>query len=90
MTFRFCVFGAQYQVLELRVAQPRAAGVRSLKAPGVPAVARLSAFTQRAQRHLSVLARRFSTAAAGRGWAVWGAGAKGVALVNYLVRDRPS
>lgn len=84
------VFGAQYQVLELRVAQPRAAGVRSLKAPGVPAVARLSAFTQRAQRHLSVLARRFSTAAAGRGWAVWGAGAKGVALVNYLVRDRPS
>ena len=30
-----------------------------------------------------------AAAAAGRGWAVWGAGAKGVALVNRLGRAGP-
>jgi hypothetical protein len=38
---------------------------------------------------LDRLAARISKAAAGRGWAVWGAGAKGVALVNQLPRCRP-
>ena len=83
------VFGAQYQVLELRLNRLPQSGSRPPTAPGITAGARLSSFTRHARRHLNALARRFSTAAAGRGWAVWGAGAKGVALVNYLVHDRP-
>lgn len=82
-------FGRQYQVLELRPA--RKAGsklkVQSSKFPKV--VTRLSSFSRRARSHLDRLARRFTVAAEGRGWAVWGAGAKGVALVNLLGRTRP-
>lgn len=83
------VFGAQYQVLELRLAPSGESRSRPRTAPGIPSAASLSSFTRHARRHLDTLARRFSQAAAGHGWAVWGAGAKGVALVNYLIRDRP-
>lgn len=79
------VFGAQYQILELRVAKT----LRVPKAPGVPPVARLADFARRARKHLDRLARQFEQAAAGRGWAVWGAGAKGVALVNHLSGPKP-
>lgn len=78
------VFGGQYQALELKVARTK----RLPKAPGIPAKARLADFARRAQRHLDQLTTQFKQASAGRGWAVWGAGAKGVALVN-LLRTRP-
>ncbi len=79
------VFGAQYQTLELKLARTS----RRLVAPGIPAPARLASFARRARRHLDLLTRRFAKARDGRGWAVWGAGAKGVALVN-LLRLKPA
>jgi ubiquinone/menaquinone biosynthesis C-methylase UbiE len=79
------VFGAQYQILELRVAKT----ARVPQAPGVPPTARLAEFARRARKHLDRLAGQFERAAAGRGWAVWGAGAKGVALVNHLRGPKP-
>jgi hypothetical protein len=79
------VFGAQYQILELRVAKT----ARVPQAPGVPPTARLTEFARRARKHLDRLAGQFERAAAGRGWAVWGAGAKGVALVNHLSGPKP-
>ncbi len=79
------VFRAQYQILELRVAKT----ARVPKAPGVPPTARLGDFARRARKHLDRLAGQFEQAAAGRGWAVWGAGAKGVALVNHLRGPKP-
>ena len=78
------VFGAQYQALELKVARTK----RVPAPPGIPASARLANFSRRARRHLDQLTEQFKKASDGRGWAVWGAGAKGVALVN-LLRTRP-
>ena len=79
------VFNAQYQALELRVAKVR----RSPTAPGVSEQARLDDFARRARRHLDALTAKFVRTSADRGWAVWGAGAKGVALVNQLRGTRP-
>lgn len=79
------VFGAQYQLLELRLAKSR----RAPTAPGIPAAARLGDFARRARRQLDALAKKFAKASDGQGWAVWGAGAKGVALVNQLGATRP-
>lgn len=79
------VFGAQYQLLELKVARTK----RAPKPPGLPARARLGDFARRARRHLDSLAREFAKASGGHDWAVWGAGAKGVALVNLLHGKRP-
>jgi SAM-dependent methyltransferase len=79
------VFGGQYQALELKVARSR----RTPPAPGIPAKARLAGFARLARKHLDRLSTRFTKARAGRGWAVWGAGAKGVALVN-LLRTKPA
>ena len=78
------VFGGQYQVLELK--RSKVAKARVVRRPSPP---RLGAFGQRARRTLDRLATRISKAAAGRGWAIWGAGAKGVALVNQLPKCRP-
>jgi SAM-dependent methyltransferase len=79
------VFGHQYQVLELRLAK----ATRALPPPGIPTEARLGDFSRRARRHLDALAQKFIKAAGGRGWAVWGAGAKGVALVNHMHGPKP-
>ncbi len=79
------VFGGQYQALELKLARTR----RTPRAPGIPAKARLTSFAKLAQKHLDRLTQRFTKARNGRGWAVWGAGAKGVALVN-LLRSKPA
>lgn len=82
------VFRAQYQVLELRLAR-RPMSDRST-APGVPESARLEFFAERAREHLDDLAAKFSAARDGRPWGVWGAGAKGVALVNQIVGPSPA
>lgn len=79
------VFGGQYQVIELRVAR----SAHAPRAPGVPPKARLGDFSRRARKHLDILAKQFIQGAGGRGWAVWGAGAKGVALVSHLVGTKP-
>lgn len=80
------VFGDQYQWLELRLARrPRAP-----LPPGIPTAARLSRFGSAARRQLDSLSHRIRSSRGPRGrWAVWGAGAKGVALVNLLPRLRP-
>lgn len=83
------VFGAQYQVIELRVSRARRGTASAPRPPGLPAGARLGGFAGKARRHLGRLAERFEAAADGRGWALWGAGAKGVALVNHLGTTRP-
>ena len=72
------VFGGQYQWLELRVR-------RQNRFPRPPAtVVRLNPFARRAERMVLALENRLRQQGAERGWAVWGAGAKGVALVNRL------
>lgn len=83
------VFGDQYQLLELRVAKSARRKPAAVIAPGIPAEAKLGAFSRRARRHLDGLAKKFSQAAGSKGWAVWGAGAKGVALVNHLRGPKP-
>jgi hypothetical protein len=79
------VFGAQYQVLELRVARRSS----HPKSPGIPAEARLLDFAAKAKRALTTLARKLESVSGGQGWALWGAGAKGVALVNQMTDTRP-
>lgn len=56
----------------------------------VMAVVRLSPFARRAERMVHALENRLRQHGAARGWAIWGAGAKGVALVNRLNGLPPS
>lgn len=91
------LFGDQYQVLEMRVATSFRNRIASaehpsrlrLTPPGVPKEADLGKFSGRARRHFEGLAKKIAKAADGSGWAAWGAGAKGVALVNHLRGIRP-
>ncbi|MBI5801719.1 MAG: methyltransferase domain-containing protein [Verrucomicrobia bacterium] len=78
------VFGGQYQWLELRVRQ------RCWPACKAATVVRLSPFAKRAERMVQALEKRLRQHGAARGWAIWGAGAKGVALVNRLHRLPPA
>ena len=78
------VFGGQYQLLELKV---RRGGPGKLRPPAIPV--RLATFARRAEAMLRRLEIRLRRHGATRGWAVWGAGAKGVALVNRLRRRPP-
>jgi len=79
------VFGGQYQWLELRLA--RSGGV--FRPPAIPVKARLAGFARLARGRLAGLTARIRKARGRRSWAVWGAGAKGVALVNLLPRMKP-
>lgn len=81
------VFGGQYQWLELRLAR-RGAG--ALEAPGLPPGASLARFTRLAERQRARLAGMIREGRGRRPWAIWGAGAKGVALANLLPRMRPA
>lgn len=87
--FKVCrhstVFGGQYQLLELRLGV-KAAAV-SLPAPEIPV--RLPSFARRAEQEVSRMAKKIRSLAKGKGWAIWGAAAKGVALVNRLRPLRP-
>jgi SAM-dependent methyltransferase len=78
------VFGGQYQLLELKVRQGRGRQLRVLEGP-----VRLAAFARRAKTALRRMEMRLRHHGAAQGWAVWGAGAKGVALVNRLRRLPP-
>lgn len=78
------VFGGQYQVLELRVRR----AVRVVPRPRKSKV-RLAEFVRRAEAQILTLEKKLPRAGAQRGWAVWGGGAKGVALVTRLRRYPP-
>lgn len=79
-------FGEQYQVIEVRplghAAPPDYKGIES--------EADLTAFAKIVHQSKSHLLQRLEQAGARRGWAVWGAGGKGVALVNQLDFPAPS
>lgn len=79
------VFGGQYQVLELRLARRKVA----LKPPGIPTAGALSKFAKAAsvdrRRMLATITRESHEGP----WAIWGAGAKGVALVHLLPENPP-
>lgn len=79
-------FGGQYQVLELKVRR-RATAV---KAPVLGRTDRLATFAKQARRIQASLLSRVKRLSGGGGWAVWGAGAKGVALINLLPEIPPA
>lgn len=78
------VFGSQYQIIEVR---SREAGAASdFKAADK---AWLADFAGSVQPQIDTLSRNLRQAGAERGWGVWGAGAKGVTLVNRLRDLKP-
>ncbi|HAB15397.1 MAG TPA: class I SAM-dependent methyltransferase [Verrucomicrobiota bacterium] len=81
------VFGGQYQIIELQLAEQSR---RTPRAPGIAKGASLALFARQADTHLAKLTRRVLNRAAGRPWAIWGAGAKGVALANLLPATKPA
>jgi SAM-dependent methyltransferase len=79
------IFGGQYQALELR---PLGANERvAITAPPAPSLARFAASFEAARRSLEARLREKGSAS---GWAIWGAGAKGVCLANALEHMSPS
>ena len=78
------VFGGQYQVLELKVRR----AVASVPHPRKSNI-RLAEFFRRAEAQILTLERTLQRAGIQRRWAIWGAGAKGVALVSRLRRRPP-
>ncbi len=81
------IFGCQYQALELRAAAPAAPAAVP---PGVQASASLRAFSDSVAESRLKLRERLLAAGAEKGWAVWGAGAKGVSLVNTFPDMAPA
>jgi SAM-dependent methyltransferase len=80
------VFGDQYQIIELRPDGSGPAAAPTAAAPS-PSLARFADDLAASQERL---AGRLTAAGAEKGWAIWGAGAKGVALANALVADPPT
>jgi ubiquinone/menaquinone biosynthesis C-methylase UbiE len=78
-------FGGQYQLLELK-ARPKHSAL-SPRMPNIPLS--LTFFARRAEARLVGLEKRLQAAGVERGWAVWGAAAKGVALINRLKKIQP-
>lgn len=79
---RWLAFGGQYQFLELGLASRK----QPLKPPGD--TVRLGDFARLADQRLRRLETRLRRHGAARGWAIWGAAAKGVTLANRM-RLRP-
>lgn len=79
------VFGEQYQLLELRVDR---VGTKAM-APGIPGEASLAQFGKSAGKNINNFSQKVAALAAGGEWGIWGAGAKGVALVNQLPGTTP-
>lgn len=74
------VFGGQYQTLELVPARSQ----RKAASPGIDPDSGLSRFARRAGAKLKELQNSILRESGGKQWAIWGAGAKGVAMVNQL------
>jgi SAM-dependent methyltransferase len=81
------VFGGQYQTLELA---PRVRIGQAPRPPGVSPKTALAAFARNFSRYQSNLERSIRRQADGQPWGLWGAGAKGVAVVNQLPKTRPA
>lgn len=80
------VFGGQYQLIELAVNRSTPA---TGHAPGVQEDSDLRTFARQARTKLRRLVRRVERLSRSDGWAIWGAGAKGVALVNQIEGTLP-
>lgn len=81
------VFGGQYQIVECIRTDP--AQHRALVAKGAR-LGTLASFAGKASRSLHALSARIDSLRDGKPWGLWGAGAKGVALVNQLGGTRPT
>jgi hypothetical protein len=79
------VFNGQYQALEARFSNDTAAP----EAPGPQPGCTLEAFSSAVQNSHSRLEARLVQAGASAGWAIWGAGAKGVSLANAFPSMSP-
>jgi len=75
-------FGGQYQVIELAATGVPDASRKTVPRPPDPAV--LSRFAREAESELDRIKARLQKLGAKKGWAIWGAGAKGVSLANRL------
>lgn len=80
------VFKGQYQLIELK---PEASQSIAIKPPRIPKSAALQTFPRVMLEARRKLESRLLKAGAAKGWAVWGAGGKGVALVNQLGLELP-
>ncbi len=78
------IFGGQYQALELRHGQ---AGQGDSASAPIPSLAHFAKTYEESRRRLQA---RLREQGADAGWAVWGAGAKGVCLANTLKEMRPT
>ncbi len=79
------VFQGQYQFLELQLAKT----ARLPAAPPRRPHDRLAPFARAARHHLNQVEAQIAAASPAGRWAIWGAGAKGVALVNQLQSVQP-
>lgn len=80
------VFQSQYQCLELRLAKTHRAPNPPPKRPHD----RLAPFARAARQRLNAVERQVDSGSPSGRWAIWGAGAKGVALVNQLQSVHPT
>jgi hypothetical protein len=79
------VFQGQYQFLELQLAKT----ARLPAAPPRRPHDRLAPFARAARHHLNQVEAQIAASSPAGRWAIWGAGAKGVALVNQLQSVKP-
>ncbi len=80
------VFSGQYQMLEMR---PGKKPARKMVAPGIDKGASLKKFPKVMSCGRQEVEKLLLGAGASNGWAVWGAGGKGVALINQLTIEHP-
>lgn len=83
------VFDAQYQLVELRLSRSGARVGSFAASPPAAIQRKVKSFGPRALKGLSRLEQKITRGVSGRPWALWGAGAKGVALGNMLPGTRP-
>ena len=81
------VFGGQYQTLELA---PSKRISRRHRPPGITPKAALGTFARNFSRYRSTLEGSIRKRSGRKPWGLWGAGAKGVAVVNQMPRIRPA
>ena len=80
------IFDGQYQALELRPGAAKAAAPPLLDQRGPV----LRAFADSLASSLSEVTQRLASHGSARGWAIWGAGAKGVSLAMALTAAPPA
>jgi len=81
------VFGGQYQTLEL---SPEPQSQRAPRPPGIRPTSSLVSFARTAERKLAAIEQLIRRKSKNGPWGIWGAGAKGVAIINQLPQERPT